>query len=108
MFVTGQASNVLIAKFALQTSGIELTYTRWALAALVPGLISLAVVPQLIYRIFPPEIKHTPAAAEFARAELQRLGRLTRAEKLLLIVFVGVVCLWLVPRLGRAISLLSL
>ena len=67
MFLTGQASNVLIAKFAQQITGIELTYTRWALGAIVPGLISLAVVPQLIYRIFPPEIKHTPAAAEFAR-----------------------------------------
>ena len=103
MFLTGQASNVLIAKFALQTTGIELTYTRWALAALVPGLISLVVIPQLIYRIFPPEIKHTPAAAEFARAELQLMGRVTRAEKLLLIVFVGVVCLWLVRGLGGAI-----
>src|SRR6185436_18885063 len=33
MFLTGQASNVLIAKFAQQTTGIELSYTRWALAA---------------------------------------------------------------------------
>src|SRR5258705_9690338 len=107
MFLTGQASNVLIAKFALQTTGIELTYTRWALAALVPGLISLAVIPQLLYRIFPPEIKHTPAAAEFARAELQLMGRLTRAEKLLLLVFVGVVCLWLGRGPGGAIPFLS-
>jgi DASS family divalent anion:Na+ symporter len=107
MFLTGQASNVLIAKFAQQTTGIELTYTRWALAALVPGLISLAVVPQLLYRIFPPEIKHTPAAAAFARTELQRMGKLTRAEKLLLIVFVGVVCLWLVRGLGGAIPFVA-
>jgi DASS family divalent anion:Na+ symporter len=107
MFLTGQASNVLIAKFALQTTGIELTYTRWALGAIVPGLISLAVVPQLLYRIFPPEIKHTPAAAEFARAELKLMGKLTRAEKLLLIVFVGVVCLWLVRGLGGAIPFVA-
>ena len=107
MFLTGQASNVLIAKFALQTTGIELTYTRWALAAIVPGLVSLAVVPQLLYRTFPPEIKHTPAAAEFARAELQRMGRMKRAEKLLLIVFIGVACLWMVRGLGGTIPFVA-
>jgi len=107
MFLTGQASNVLIAKFAQQTTGIELSYGRWALAAIVPGLIALAVVPLLIYRVFPPEIKHTPAAAEFARLELQRMGRMTRAEKLLLIVFVGVAALWMVRGLGAAIPFLS-
>src|SRR3989304_5677551 len=31
MFLTGQASNVLIAKFALDATGYELSYARWAL-----------------------------------------------------------------------------
>ena len=107
MFLTGQASNVLIAKFAQQTTGIELTYTRWALGAIVPGLISLALVPPLIYRVFPPEIKHTPAATEFARAELALMGKMSRAEKLLLIVFVVVAALWMVRGLGGAIPFVS-
>ena len=107
MFLTGQASNVLIAKFAQQTTGIELTYTRWALGALVPALVGLAIVPQLIYRVFPPEIKHTPAAADFARAELQLLGRMKSAEKLLLAVFVGVACLWMIRGLGGAIPFVA-
>jgi divalent anion:Na+ symporter, DASS family len=54
MFLTGQASNVLIAKFAQQVTGIDLTYARWALGAIVPGLISLVIVPLVLYRIFPP------------------------------------------------------
>ena len=69
IFITGQASNVLIAKFAQQTAGVELTYLRWFVGAIVPGLISLLVIPQILYRVFPPEIKHTPAAAEFAGEE---------------------------------------
>ena len=32
----GAASNVLIAKFALQVTGIELTYSRWAIGAYFP------------------------------------------------------------------------
>lgn len=94
MFLTGQASNPLIAGFAKQMAGIDLTYTRWALGAVVPGLLALAVTPWLLYRVFPPDIRHTPAAAEFATAELRRLGPMTRAERLMLGVFLTVTLLW--------------
>ena len=118
MFLTGQASNVIIAKFAKETTGIELTYARWAIAGLVPGLISLAVVPPLIYRLFPPEIKHTPAATEFARRELAGMGRISHNEILMLLVFALVATLWMttafhginyavVAMLGIAVLLLT-
>lgn len=94
MFLTGQASNVLIAGFARQTAGIELSYATWALGAVVPGLVSLLVVPLLLYRIRRPEITRTPAAAEFAGAELARMGPMSRAEKLMLLVFGLVTVLW--------------
>ncbi|HUS13199.1 MAG TPA: DASS family sodium-coupled anion symporter [Pyrinomonadaceae bacterium] len=99
MFITGQASNVLIAKFAQQVTGIQLTYAGWALAAVVPGLVSLVVVPLVIYRIFPPEIKHTPAAAEFAAEELKQFGRMKSGEKLMLLVFTLVAGLWMTSAL---------
>jgi DASS family divalent anion:Na+ symporter len=99
MFLTGQASNVLIAKFAQQVTGIQLTYAGWALAAVVPGLVSLLVVPLVLYRIFPPEIKHTPAAAEFAADELKQLGRMKSGEKLMLLVFAMVASLWMTSAL---------
>ncbi len=95
MFLTGQASNVLIAKFAQEVTGIELTYSRWALAAIVPGVVSLITVPLLIYRVFPPEIKHTPGAAELAAQELKSMGRMAWSEKLMLAVFALVAGLWM-------------
>jgi DASS family divalent anion:Na+ symporter len=94
MFLTGQASNAIIAKFANQETGFNLTYGRWIVGSIVPGLVSLAAVPLLLYRLFPPEIKHTPAAAEFARAELKRLGPMTWQEKMMLFVFALVATLW--------------
>ncbi len=95
MFLTGQASNALIAKFAAQTTGIELTYPRWIIASIVPGLISLLVVPLLLYRIYPPEIKHTPEAAAHAASELKLMGRMSLNEKLMLLVFALVAALWM-------------
>ena len=77
MFLTGQASNPIIANLAKKTTGIEISYARWAIAALLPALLSLLVVPWLIYRVFPPEIKHTPAASELASKELKLMGSMS-------------------------------
>ena len=69
-------------------------YGNWLAAAIVPGLVSLVVVPLAIYKFFPPEIKETPRAREFASAELEKLGPVSRHEKIMLSVLVGVVVLW--------------
>ncbi|HEX5883144.1 MAG TPA: DASS family sodium-coupled anion symporter, partial [Pyrinomonadaceae bacterium] len=86
MFLTGQASNPIIARFAQEVTGIEITYARWAIAAIVPALLSLLLVPWLLYRVFPPEIRHTPAASELASNELNMMGRMKWSEWLMLLV----------------------
>ena len=99
MFLTGQASNPLIAKFAEQQTGINISYSRWALGAIVPGIVSLIVVPLLLYKIFPPEIKHTPAASEFASKELAEMGPMKQSERLMLLVFALTATLWMTTAL---------
>jgi DASS family divalent anion:Na+ symporter len=98
-FLTGQASNPIIARFAQEVTGIEITYARWALAAIVPSLLSLLLVPWLLYRVFPPEIKHTPAASELASTELKAMGSMKWSEWLMLLVFALVSTLWMTTKL---------
>jgi DASS family divalent anion:Na+ symporter len=98
MFLTGQASNPLIAKFAQDVTGIEVTYARWAIASVVPALVSLVLVPLIIYRIYPPEIKHTPEAAEFASKELKSMGPMKWSEVVMLLVFALVAILWMTTK----------
>ena len=74
MFLTGQASNVLIAKFAKDVGGVDLSYARWFVAGVVPGVLALIIVPLVLYRVFPPDVRRTPGAAKFAAHELARLG----------------------------------
>lgn len=95
MFLTGQASNPIIARFAQEVTGIQITYASWAIAAIVPALLSLMLVPWLLYRVFPPEIKHTPAASELASEELTSMGRMKWSEWLMLLVFALVAILWM-------------
>jgi DASS family divalent anion:Na+ symporter len=98
MFLTGQASNPIIARFAKEVTGIEITYARWAIAAIVPALLSLLLVPWVLYRVFPPEIKHTPAASELASHELRAMGRMQWSEWLMLLVFALVAILWMTSK----------
>lgn len=97
-FLTGQASNAIIAGFAAKQANIDLNYSIWFFSAIVPSLVSLIVIPLMIYRFFPPEVKETPNAVKFAHEELEKLGRLTWQEKVLLVIFVGVVALWITER----------
>lgn len=93
MFMTGQASNPLAAQMAGQF-GYPISWTSWFLAGLAPGLCSILVAPWLAMKINPPEIRHTPRAAEFARSELHKMGRMKRSEKMLAVVFISVCGMW--------------
>lgn len=99
MFLTGQASNVLIAKFAKDVAGVELSYARWFIGGVVPGLLSLIIVPLVIYRLFPPDVRRTPGASAFARDELARLGRMKRGERIMLLTFALIAGLWMTTSL---------
>lgn len=94
-FLTGQASNTIIASLTRDNAGIQLTHLNWFVAAVVPSTISLLVIPQIIYRLYPPEVKYTPAAAEVATTELKKLGKMTWQEIVMLVVFITVALLWL-------------
>jgi divalent anion:Na+ symporter, DASS family len=109
MFLTGQASNALIARFANQVTGLELSYPMWALGAIVPGLGCLAVVPRLLYKINPPEVTHTPGASVFASEELRRMGPMSGSERLMLSIFGFVTIMWsTIPWHGIDYSVIAL
>ena len=94
MFFTGMAANPLAAEFAAQ-QGVEISWELWALAASVPGALSLLFVPLLIYRLYPPEIKRTPEAPALARKRLREMGAMDRDEWILLTVFILILNLWI-------------
>jgi DASS family divalent anion:Na+ symporter len=93
MFLTGQVSNLLAAQMAARF-GYPISWGLWAAAGIVPGLLSLAVIPIIIWYLSPPTIRRTPEAAIFAANHLQAMGRLTRQEKILSLLFVSICLLW--------------
>lgn len=94
MFMTAMSGNPLIAVLAAKTLNINISWGQWALAASVPGILSLLVVPYFLYKFYPPEIKHTPEAQELARNELNKMGPMSYGEKIVAGVFLGALLLW--------------
>ncbi|MCR6097933.1 anion permease [Salipaludibacillus agaradhaerens] len=95
MFLTAMAANPLAMQIAFDITGETLSWTGWALAALVPGLISLILIPFVIYKLYPPEIKETPAATTMAADKLKEMGSLKREEWAMIGVFLLVLVLWI-------------
>lgn len=95
MFFTGQASNPLAAQMAGEMFHYPVTWTLWFLAGIVPGLCSMAVVPWIVYRMDPPQIRKTPEAAAFAASELHRMGPMSRGQQIVAVIFVSVCTLWI-------------
>jgi divalent anion:Na+ symporter, DASS family len=85
MFLTAMAGNGLVLKLA-QDQGIALTWMSWAVAALVPGLVTLLILPYFLYRMWPPVIQKTPYARELA---------LSKKEKGMAWLFVLLLALWI-------------
>ena len=94
MFLTSMAGNPLIALLTAKTLNIQISWGLWAMAAIVPGIVSLIVVPYFLYKFYPPELKDTPEAKELASKELEKMGPMSFGEKVVAGVFVLALGLW--------------
>ena len=93
-YLTGQVSNPIAAALALKAFGVSMTWSRWLLVSIVPGVVGFAVVPWFVYKTNPPTIRRTPEAAAMARAELLAHGPVSVAEMKVMAVFAIVCGLW--------------
>jgi len=98
MFLTAMAGNPLAQSLA-KHQGVDITWMNWFLAALIPGIISLILVPLIIYKLYPPEIKETPNAKTWAQNELNDMGTISKSEKFMIGIFLIALILWVLGSL---------
>ena len=94
MFMTGMAANPLVTKAVNDIYGIEFGWGTWALGSIVPGLVSLALLPQLIYYIAKPTLQDGSAAQTHAKDELEKMGAMTQREKIMAATLILLIALW--------------
>ncbi|KAG0458418.1 hypothetical protein HPP92_023575 [Vanilla planifolia] len=95
MFLTAMAANPLSANLTFNTIQQTIGWTDWAVAAIVPGLVSLVVVPLLLYVIYPPTVKSSPDAPKLAKEKLEKMGPMSTSEIIMAITLLVTVGLWI-------------
>jgi DASS family divalent anion:Na+ symporter len=93
LWLTAMAGNPLGAEIA-KKNGVEIGFASWLVAASVPTILAMVLVPFLLYKVIKPEVTSMPEAPADARRKLAELGSLTRDQKIVGITFLGMVVLW--------------
>jgi DASS family divalent anion:Na+ symporter len=93
LWLTAMAVNPAGAAIASEY-GLEINFGSWILAASVPTIFAAIVLPWLLYKIYPPEVKTTPDAPVYAKEQLAKMGGLSRNEKITAAVFVLLIIAW--------------
>jgi len=101
MFLTAMAANPLVADLASNV-GAEITWGTWALGTIVPGTLCLLLIPYIIFKTFPPELKETPEAVTMANQKLKEMGPMSRDEKVMFCGFIVILILWVA---GKSIGI---
>jgi DASS family divalent anion:Na+ symporter len=93
LWLTATSGNPIGVQIAAK-SGLEIGFGSWILASCVPALVAIAMLPLFVSKLFPPRVGKTPEAPASARAELARMGRMSRDERITALTFVLMVAGW--------------
>jgi citrate:succinate antiporter/L-tartrate/succinate antiporter len=96
MFLTALAPNAAALALVKQATGLDITWTEWLFGFWPMGVLLLALVPVLVYVIYPPEIRTSREVPAWAAEELVRMGAFGRAERVMAALVVLAVVLWVV------------
>jgi L-tartrate/succinate antiporter len=95
MFLTGLAPNVLAVGIINSTLKVSIQWMTWFIGFLPVGIVLFLLIPVLLYKIYPPEIKSSPEAPKWASEQLKAMGKITRKELTLLALVILALTLWI-------------
>ena len=95
MFVTALAPNLFALELVRNTTGVEITWTGWFIGFLPIGGPLLVLLPWLVYKLYPPEIRTSTEVPRWAAQELEKLGRLSLKEAIMAALVTLALALWI-------------
>jgi L-tartrate/succinate antiporter len=95
MFLTALAPNALASVVVAKAANVTISWSGWLKGFAPVGITLLAIMPLLIYKLYPPELKEAPEAPRWAADQLKEMGPITRREILLLGLVGAAVVLWI-------------
>ena len=95
MFITSLAPNLLALDLVNKTVKISISWTEWFIGFLPVGIILILILPFLVYKIYPPEIKSSEEVPSWASQELNKMGKFSRKELVMALLAVLALALWI-------------
>ena len=95
MFLSALAPNLLALALVKSIIGFDISWGMWFLAFLPLGVLLILTLPLLVYWFYPPEVKVNDEVPRWASKELEKLGRLSRNEILLLVLVCCALLMWI-------------
>jgi len=95
----GTPPNIIMIGFLgeLAPEAPTISFFQWMVWGIVAMVCYFVVAYIVLWRMFPPDVKHIQGAQEFIRKKADELGHWTRAQKNTLIAFCTAVVLWVAP-----------
>jgi L-tartrate/succinate antiporter len=95
MFVTALAPNLFALELVKTAAGVEITWTVWFIGFLPIGGPLLLLLPWLVYKLYPPEIRTSAEVPRWAAQELAKLGGITAKETIMASLVLIALGLWI-------------
>ena len=95
MFLSALAPNLLALALVKSIVGINISWGTWFIAFLPLGILLILAMPLLAYWFYPPEVKVNNEVPLWAARELEKLGKLSRNEILLLVFVCFALMMWI-------------
>lgn len=95
LFLTANAPNLLGLELVAKTLNISITWRDWFLGIAPLGIALFLLVPLITYWVYPPHIKATEGAHQWASKALEELGRARWKEYAMAGLALGALLLWI-------------
>ena len=95
MFVTALAPNLFALELVRKVTGVEITWTAWFIGFAPVGVPLLLLLPWVVYKLYPPDIRRSAEVPRWAAQELAKLGGITAKETIMAALVVIALGLWI-------------
>jgi DASS family divalent anion:Na+ symporter len=94
LWLTATSANPIGVEIG-RTFGLQIGFGGWLIAASLPAAAAILLLPLVLYKVFPPEVKSTPSAPAASREALRSMGPMGRDEKIVAAAFGLMVTGWI-------------
>jgi solute carrier family 13 (sodium-dependent dicarboxylate transporter), member 2/3/5 len=94
--IIGTPTNALLIGYLHDSYGIEISFVQWMMVGLPIVIFGLPIIFVALTKwVYPIKIKSLPGGHEYVSDALSKMGRITRPEVLVAVIFSVVALLWM-------------